>query len=573
MIKIVLAGNPNTGKSLLFMRITRVGILTANYSGTTVERKSGRFTYRGREYELVDSPGLYSLDSYSETDEIALKLLDEADAVVNVVDATSLERNLNLTLQLIRKRKPMVVCVNFWDETTHRGITIDTEKLESLLGVPVVPVSALRREGIQGLLDAIGRARPGAAEMGDGDRWSVIGRILAGVQTLRHRHHTFLERLDEFTLHPVGGILTALVVLLATLFAVRLLGEWLIAAVFSPLYDLYSPFARGLVSRIPWEFVRALLAGTTPDPLESFGILTSGVYIALVLVFPYFFTFYLVFGFLEDLGYLPRLAVVLDRFFHRLGLQGYSSIPVMLGLGCKVPAFLATRSLTNRREKILTITLVFMSAPCLSQSAMIVSMGMHYGVAPILAIYFVLAALALAINAALRRIFRREAAPELFTEFPSYRVPSLKLMAGKLWLRMAEYFAEVLPMIAVGVLAMSALESLHVLEFLVRLLRAPSEALFGLPADIAPVLILNFLRKDASVALLAPLDLSARQFVVACVLLALSTPCIAAFFTMVREMGLKTALAVGGLILAVAVCAAAMIHFIFNGLEVMRLIR
>jgi ferrous iron transport protein B len=572
MRKVVLAGNPNTGKSLLFMRITRIGILTANYSGTTVERKIGRFKYRDSEYELIDSPGVYSLDSYSQTDRIALKLIDEADIVVNVVDATSLERNLNLTLQLIQKRKPTVVCVNFWDETTHRGITIDIAKLETLLGVPVVAVSALRFEGIPGLLDAIGRARPGDMDFGEGDRWSAIGRILSGVQTLRHRHHTLLERVDEFTLHPAGGILTALVVLLGTLFAVRLLGEWLIGAVFSPLYDLYSPFVRGLVSKMPWEFVRALLAGTTVDPLASFGILTSGVYIALVMVFPYFFTFYLIFGFLEDLGYLPRLAVVLDRLFHRLGLQGYSSIPVMLGLGCKVPAFMATRSLTNRREKILTISLVFMSTPCLSQSAMIVSLGMHYGIAPILAIYAVLAALALAMNAALRKIFRRESAPELFTEFPSYRVPSVKLMAGKLWLRTSEYFAEVLPMIAVGVLAMSALESLHVLDFLIKLLRAPAQALFGLPADIAPVLFLNFLRKDASVALLAPLGLSAIQFMVACVLLALSMPCIAAFFTMIREMGIKTAFAVAGLNLLVAVCAAAAIHFILNGLEMIRLI-
>ncbi len=563
MKRVVITGNPNTGKSLLFMRITRIGILTANYPGTTVACKSGRIKHRDTEYEFTDSPGVYTLEPHTDSDKIACELINEADIIVDVVDATNLERNLNLTIQLLKKQLPTVVCVNFWDETTHRGITIDTGKLEALLGVPVVPVSAMRREGITLLLDALERARPGNPALDTTDTWSAIGEIVRGVQTLRHRHHTALELIDEFTLRPVGGMLTAAAVLVGTLLLVRLMGEGLINGVFTPLYDLYSPFIRNLVSAIPWEFLRSLLAGATADPLDSFGILTSGIYIALVLVFPYFFSFYLIFGFLEDVGYLPRLAIVLDRFFHRLGLQGYSSIPVMLGLGCKVPAFMAARALSSRREKILTIALVFMSAPCLSQSAMIVSLGMRYGVAAVLAIFAALAGLALLMNALLRKLFHKQTAPALFTEFPSYRVPSLKLMAGKLWLRIAEYFAEVLPMIAVGVLAMSLLELTGALDFMIRLLRAPAEALFGLPADVAPVMLLNFLRKDASVALLAPLGLSAEQFIVACVFLALSTPCVASFFTMIRELGAWTALKIIALILAVAVAASTALHYIF----------
>lgn len=564
MKRVVIAGNPNTGKSLLFMRITRVGILTANYPGTTVACKAGRIKHHDIEYEFIDSPGVYSLEPHSDSDRIACGLIDNADIIVDVVDATSLERNLYLTIQLLKKRLPTVVCVNFWDETAHRGIAIDTGKLEAMLGVPVVPVSAMRREGIAQLLDALERARPGGPAPDAADTWSAIGEIVRGVQTLRHRHHTFLELVDEFTLRPVGGMLTAAVVLVGTLLLVRLLGEGLISGVFTPLYELYSPFVRGLAAGIPWEFLRSLLVGATADPLGSFGIFTSGVYIALVLVFPYFFSFYLIFGFLEDVGYLPRLAIVLDRFFHKLGLQGYSSIPVMLGLGCKVPAFMAARALSSRREKILTIALVFMSAPCLSQSAMIVSLGMRYGVGAVLFIFAALAALALVVNTALRKLFHKQSAPELFTEFPSYRVPSLKLMAGKLWLRIAEYFAEVLPMIAVGVLAMSWLELTGTLDFLAGVLRTPAETLLGLPADVAPVMLLNFLRKDASVALLAPLGLTAEQFIVACVFLALSTPCVASFFTMIRELGAWTALKILAIILAAAVIASATLHFIFT---------
>jgi ferrous iron transport protein B len=183
----------------------------------------------------------------------------------------------------------------------------------------------------------------------------------------------------------------------------------------------------------------------------SFGILTTGVYIALVLVFPYFVSFYFIFGFLEDSGYLPRLAVVLDAFFHRIGLHGYSSIPVMLGLGCKVPAFLATRVLTSRREKILTMALVLMSAPCLPQSAMIVSLGMRYGVFTVIAIFAILFFLSLLVNTMMSRLMGGES-PELFVEIPAYRVPSVKMLVKKLRYRVIEYVREVGPMIILGVL-------------------------------------------------------------------------------------------------------------------------
>jgi len=368
MKKVVLAGNPNVGKSLIFSRITRIGIVTANYAGTTVEMKAGHVSFKGSEYEIIDGPGIYSLEEFSKTDEIAINLIDNADIVIDVIDATNLERNLNLTLQLIEKNKPMVVCLNLWEETEHKGIAINVKELEKLLGIPVITVSALRSEGISELLAALIRAETSDLVFDSDDNWSYIGNIVKKVQKLSHRHHTFLESISDLTLHHVWGIVIAFFVLIFTLIIVRFMGEGLIKEVFEPFYSLlYNPLLQSLVSKIPSDTIRSLLVGNSLDPLQSFGILTSGIYIALVSVFPYFFSFYLVFGFLEDFGYLPRLAVVLDKFFHKLGLHGYSSIPVMLGLGCKVPAFMATRSLTNKREKILTITLIFMSAPCLSQ--------------------------------------------------------------------------------------------------------------------------------------------------------------------------------------------------------------
>ena len=233
-----------------------------------------------------------------------------------------------------------------------------------------------------------------------------------------------------------------------------------------PLFArLYDPFILSAVGHVPGAFIRGLLVGRTLDPLQSFGILTTGVYIALVLVFPYFFSFYLLFGFLEDFGYLPRLAVVLDTFFHRIGLHGESSIPVMLGLGCKVPALLATRVLISRREKILTMTLVMMSAPCLPQSAMIISLGLRYSVGTVITIFSILLGLSLFMNTLLNKVTKGDPA-ELFIELPSYRLPSPKLLLKKLRLRILDYLREVFPLIAVGVVIINILDFFKIIGFI-----------------------------------------------------------------------------------------------------------
>jgi ferrous iron transport protein B len=562
--KVIIAGNPNVGKTLIFSRLTGIGAITANYPGTTVKLKIGRLHYHDLEYELYDLPGTYSLEAFSEAEETAVRLIDEADIIINVVDATNLERNLGLTLQLIKKRKPMLVCLNFWDDTAHRGISIDPVALEELLGVPVVTTSALSGEGINTLAASLSRARESLAAIYDGsDQWRHIGTIVGRVQTLFHRHHTFLERLGDFTIHPAGGLVSAGVVLALAFVLVRFLGEGLMSAICGPLFSrFYHPFIIHLTQQIPLEFIRGLLAGHTADPLQSFGILTTGVYIALVLVFPYFFSFYLMFGILEDSGYLPRLAVVLDTFFHRLGLHGYSSIPVMLGLGCKVPAFLATRVLTSKREKILTIALVLMSAPCLPQSVMIVSLGMHYGIATVITVFAVLFFLAICMNAVLNRITGGEPT-ELFVEIPPYRWPSVKILANKLRIRSFDYIREVFPMIVGGVLIINVLDSLNIINLISHSIGNPLALLLGLPHDIAPILFLGFLRKDVSIALLSPFNLSAGQFILAAVFMVLYIPCVASFFTLMKELGIMTTIKITGLVFVSAITITALLHAVF----------
>jgi ferrous iron transport protein B len=170
--KVAIVGNPNVGKSLVFSRCTGTNVISANYPGTTVGTKRCRLSDGSREYELIDMPGLYS---FGPGQEAIATLIDECDVVVNIIDATTLERNLNLTLQLLRRNKPMLVCLNIWDETAHKGIAIDHEKLADLLGVPVVPASALSGDGIRELVAALPHARLPAVHFPEEDVWQVIG--------------------------------------------------------------------------------------------------------------------------------------------------------------------------------------------------------------------------------------------------------------------------------------------------------------------------------------------------------------------------------------------------------------
>lgn len=565
--KVLLVGNPNVGKSLVFSRITGLGIISANYPGTTVELKIGRFKFRDQEYELMDVPGTYSLETFSKAEETAVGLIDESDIIINVVDATNLERNLNLTLQLLKKNKPIIVCLNFWDETAHKGIGIDSVALENILTVPVVTTCALSGEGIKKLISQLDSARVGNLSFGKEEQWCLIGSITNRVQKLTHRHHTFLERLSDFTLHPLGGIVSAVAMLVLTFIIVRFIGEGLLNYVCTPIFSqLYHPIILKLSAFIPVDFIKGVLAGHTSDPLESFGILTTGVYIALVLVFPYFFSFYFVLGLLEDFGYLPRLAIVLDTFFHRMGLHGYSSIPVILGFGCKVPAFLATRVMVNKREKILTIALILMCAPCLPQSAMIFSLGMHYGTLSVVAIFATLFIQAIGVNLLLNKLLKGETS-ELFIEIPPYRKPQAKLLLSKLRFRIVDYLKEVFPMIVAGVLVINILDFLKIFDLISDFLGKPIVLLLGLPHEIASVMILGFLRKDVSIALLAPFNLTARQFVIASIFMVLYVPCIASFFTLIKENGARTTLKIVGAVFVFGLVITSLLNAAFTAVH------
>ena len=340
-MRILLMGNPNVGKSVVFNRFTGANVICSNYPGTTVEFTEGKMRIEGKHIELIDVPGTYTLEPTSKAEEIAVQMLNagDGDIVINIVEATNLERSLNLTLQLLKRNVPVIVALNFWDETKHRGISIDVEKLEEILGIPCVPICAVTGEGVNRLVERIKDAKPSSYEYEDKERWHEIGNIVEKVQTVTHRHHTLLERLGDASVRPITGLPIAVVVMYLAFKIIRFIGEGLIGYVGEPIFEnLWAPLMLKLSSVLGSEgFFHNLVIGQLIDGEidfgQSFGLLTTGLFVPLGAVLPYVFAFYAILSFLEDLGYLPRLAVMVDTLMHRLGLHGLAIVPMLLGLG------------------------------------------------------------------------------------------------------------------------------------------------------------------------------------------------------------------------------------------------
>ncbi|MFW6150601.1 MAG: FeoB small GTPase domain-containing protein, partial [Chloroflexota bacterium] len=280
-MKILLMGNPNVGKSVIFSRLTGVRVIASNYPGTTVSYTHG-FTKIGDERaEVFDVPGTYTLEPTSEAEEVALNMLHTGDVVVNVVNAINLERNLYLTLELLERDVPVVVALNMWDDTAHYGIHLNVERLQELLGVPVVPTVAVSGEGIRELVEALPRAVAGKQwRRSHAERWAEIGRIVEEVQSISHRHHRWFERLADASVKPFSGTVIALAVLAGAFFTVRFIGEGLIDYVLDPLFNrLWAPVLMDLSQALGGGGVaHAILIGKITeggiDFVQSFGVLS-----------------------------------------------------------------------------------------------------------------------------------------------------------------------------------------------------------------------------------------------------------------------------------------------------------
>ena len=566
-MKILLMGNPNVGKSVVFNRLTGASVIASNYPGTTVEFTKGNMRFEGQRAELIDVPGTYTLEPTCKAEEIAVEMLKEGDVVINIADATNLERSLNLTLQLLKRKASVIVALNFWDETKHTGISIDEKKLEKILGVPCVPICAVTGEGVNRLVERIKDAKLSGYEYEDKERWHEVGNIVGKVQKVTHRHHTLLERLGDASVRPITGPPIAVIVLFLAFKVIRFIGEGLIGYVGEPVFEnLWAPLMLKLSGLLGSEgFLHNLIIGQLIDGEidfgQSFGLLTTGLFVPLAAVLPYVFAFYVVLSFLEDLGYLPRLSVMVDTLMHRLGLHGFAIVPMMLGLGCNVPGVLSTRILETRRERFIAATIIAIGVPCAALQAMVVGLIGKEGLAGLAIVYGTLFAVWLVLGIIFNRFVKGES-PEIFLEIPPYRIPYLRGLAKKIWIRIKWFIKEAVPFVLLGVLLVNILYTLGIIQFVGRITAPVVTRVLGLPQEAVGALIIGFLRKDVAIGMLVPLGLTLKQLIIASVVLAMYFPCVATFTTLVKELGFVDMLKSAGIMIISSLVVGGLLNLV-----------
>ncbi|WP_295935629.1 ferrous iron transport protein B [uncultured Xanthomonas sp.] len=451
-LRLALVGNPNCGKTALFNQLTGSKQKVANYAGVTVERKEGRFRApSGREFAVLDLPGAYSLQPASLDEAITRDLCrgfypgePAPDVLVCVVDATNLRLHLRFALELRELGKPMLVALNMVDAAQRRGIQIDRQALEQALGVPVIETVAVRRNGARALverLDALAPALPPAVapSEGQGDYHQQVRAILAAAVSMPTRTSHVDDALDSWLLHPVAGLLTLAVVMFLIFQAVY---AWA-----APLMDLIDGGTKAL---------GAWIGGTLPEgPLNS--LLVDGIIAGLGGVVVFLPQILILFAFilaLEESGYLPRAAFLLDRMMAAAGLSGRSFIPLLSSFACAVPGIMSTRSIQDPRDRLATILV----APLMTCSARLPVYALLIGAfipqrqvwgvfnqqgLVLFGLYFAAIASALVVSWTMKKWRRDKGEHPLLLELPSYRVPHLRDLALGLWERAAIFLKRV----------------------------------------------------------------------------------------------------------------------------------
>jgi ferrous iron transport protein B len=571
-VSVVLAGNPNVGKSVVFHALTGTYVDVSNFPGTTVELTRGRHG----DVDVVDTPGVYGVSSFNEEETVARDVILLAGTVVNVVDAVHLERDLFLTLQLADMGVPMVVALNLADEARRAGVAIDTELLSEELGVPVVETVATEGRGIAELWEAVGHARPGRTDpelverldqmrgltdtraeallVLEGDpfvaarhglepgglrdeiytrRRRRVDELASRVVTEELRGATFKARLSAAMMHPLTGV-PMLLALLALIYLVigQLIAGNLVGFLQGTLMDrYYIPFVQGLVGRVfaPGSPVYGLLAG-------RFGVLTMTPSTLFGIILPLVTAFYLLLSLLEDTGYLPRIAALADRSLNSLGLNGRAVIPLILGLGCVTMGTLTTRILGSKRERFIATALMAIAVPCSAQLGIVAALMARTPFVYMAAYFAILLAVFVGLGTALNKLVPGKST-DLLIDLPTLRLPRLDNLAKKTGTKVWGFMREVTMFFVLGTLFLGVLQVTGGLAWVIEAAKPLVQGWLRLPPQTATAFVMGMIRRDFGAAGFAVLKLTAPQLLVAMVTITLFVPCIASAMVVLKERG------------------------------------
>jgi ferrous iron transport protein B len=617
--RVALVGNPNVGKSVLFNALTGAYVTVSNYPGTSVEVSRGNANLDGETWQVIDTPGMYSIHTITEEERVAREILlnETPDVVLHVLDARNLERMLAMTIQLIEADLPVILVVNIMDEAERMGLSIDLELLQQRLGIPVIGAATARKRG----LDEIRRAvidyrrvspchftysrllekdifqvtqhmsgsyimspkslallllqqdeeitalfkqwdRDGYAELAEKvreiafdrresfhldlslERMNIVRELIKDVIVAPEKRVVTLgERLSTLSVRPLTGVPLLLMVLYFGLY--KFVGEFgagtVVDLLEKQLFEaLFNPWITSLVKGIvPWEIIQELFVG-------EYGIITLGLRYAVGIILPIVATFFIFFSFLEDTGYFPRLALLVDRLFKHIGLTGRAVIPMVLGFGCDTMATMVTRTLETTRERVIATLLLALAIPCSAQLGVILGL-LSKAPGALLVWGMCMLLLFILVGLLASKVMPGEP-PMFYMELPPMRLPQLGNVLTKTYTRMQWYFLEILPLF---ILASVLLWLGKVTGFFGKMIVAmtPVMASIGLPKETAVAFIFGFFRRDYGAAGLYDLQtnglMNPRQLTVAAVTLTLFIPCIAQFMVMKNERGWKTASAIG----------------------------
>jgi ferrous iron transport protein B len=638
--KVLLVGSPNVGKSMLFNRLTGRYVTVSNYPGTTIEVSIGHCEISGRKYEIIDTPGMYSLSTITAEEKVAADMVlnEKAGAVIHVIDSKNIERSLGLTLQLVEAGLAVILVLNMADEARGLGIKINLDKLRNVLGIDVLETVATTGEGVNQLVDRISHAGPAekprqlnyctviekaisaigersdmdtqiskrtkalqllvdnagisdssgtSPSIIDAENLREISRKCRGQLEHSVNYHitiavqeevkkilrktvefpdkhlrTFRESLSRFCMHPVAGI--------PLLFAVLYFGIYKFVGGFgagtvvdfleSTIFETYiNPYVIGFCTKIlPWKLILDLVAG-------EYGVITLGVRYAIAIVLPIVGTFFIAFSILEDSGYLPRLAMLIDRVLKKIGLNGRAVIPIVLGFGCDTMATMVTRTLETRREKVIASILLALAIPCSAQLGVILGLLAGHPYALLAWVGFVGVVFLLS-GTLMARLFPGPK-PSFYMELPPLRLPRPGNVIVKTYSRMVWYFKEILPLFILASLLIWLGQITGVFQFLVKSLEPVVNAI-GLPDKASVAFLFGFFRRDYGAAGLYDLQgdglMTGNQLAVAAITLTLFLPCIAQFLIFKKECGTKIAVITSLCICVIAFAVGFIANTFFN---------